>query len=337
MRSSHPLLVAALLFFPAGAARADEGLDFFERKIRPVFVERCYKCHSTEAKKSQGGLLLDSRQGILRGGDSGPAVTPHKAAESLLIEAISYSGDASEMPPDGKLADRVVADFRRWIDMGAPLPANANAAPAPNKKPASLDIAKGREFWSFQPAQIAPLPAVADRGWPQTKLDYFVLARLEQKSLSPSAAADRRTLIKRVYFDLIGLPPTHEQVGAFAADDSPGAYQRLVDELLASPRYGERWGRHWLDVARYAEDNPTSESTCKPPRFPFRYRDWVIAALNDDLTYDQFRSAATCRRLSRPAAARDGRAWLLGALARLPQRAQAFQRRDFGDRRRRVG
>ncbi|MEQ8786274.1 MAG: PSD1 and planctomycete cytochrome C domain-containing protein [Pirellulaceae bacterium] len=289
---SIPLAVlAGTLFLPAiPIAHADEGLLLFERKIRPVLLEHCFSCHSATADRLEGGLRLDTREGVLSGGESGQALTPGKAKESLLFDAVSYSGLASEMPPTGKLPVRVIADFQQWIDLGAPLPESYGAGVKPSDKPeeTAARIDERRDFWSFLPAVRQPLPPVNDRSWPRRRIDWFILGKLEAQQMRPAGEANPRTLIRRVYFDLHGLPPTAEQVDAFAADKSPRAYERLIDDLLASPRYGERWGRHWLDVARYAEDNPTNESTCKPPRFPHHYRDWVIAALNDDLPYDEF-------------------------------------------------
>jgi mono/diheme cytochrome c family protein len=263
-----------------------EGLEFFETKIRPVLVEHCYSCHSAEAKKLKGGLRLDGPAEIRKGGDSGPILNPGKPADSPLLAAISYAGDVSEMPPQGKLSESVLADFRKWVEIGSPLPSGGDlAAPAPQT---AIDIERGRGFWSFQPVRVHPLPAVSDPNWPRQRIDYFVLQKLDEKALRPTPAADRRSWLRRLSVDLIGLPPTYAEIEAFAADTAPDADQRAVDRLLASPHYGERWARHWLDVARYAEDNPTSESTCKPPRFPFRYRDWVIRAWNDDLPYADF-------------------------------------------------
>ncbi len=270
---------AALVFvalLPA-AGRADDSADFFERKVRPVFVEHCYSCHSAGAKKVRGGLRLDTPDAVRRGGDSGPAIKADDA-DSLLLRAVAHAADAPAMPPKGKLPDAAIADLRKWVKLGAPLPAAS---------PAAAD-GVGRKFWSFQPVAERPAPKVSNPTWPLRKADSFVLQKLDEQKLAPAPAADRRTLIRRVHFDLVGLPPTFEQVEAFAADGRADAYERLVDELIASPGFGEKWGRHWLDVARYAEDNSTSEATCKPPRFPYRYRDWVIGALNADLPFDQF-------------------------------------------------
>jgi cytochrome c553 len=273
-------LRSALVFLALmpNVGRAEDGVDFFEKKVRPILVEHCYSCHSATAKKAKGGLELDTTAALQKGGDSGPSFKPNDE-ESLLLRAISHAADVPAMPPKGKLPEAAIADVRRWIVMGAALPVKAAER--------SADSA-GRKFWSFQPAVPVSTPNVSDAKWPLRKADFFILKKLDEQKLAPAPAADRRTLVRRVYFDLIGLPPTFEQVEAFVADERPDAYERLIDALLASPRFGEKWGRHWLDVARYAEDNSTSESTCKPPRFPFRYRDWVIAALNDDVPFDRF-------------------------------------------------
>ncbi len=264
---------------------ADDGLEFFEQRIRPVLVARCYKCHSADSPKAKGGLRLDLRTSTLEGGDSGPSLVPGKPDDSLLIKAIAWSGVVSEMPPDGKLPDKVIADFREWIARGAAFPTDSSQAA---EKPRPVDIERGREFWSFQPVREVPAPQVSDPGWPRRKIDAFVLEHLDQHEMRPAPEADRRTLMRRLFVDLLGVPPSFEDVEEFNADTAPNVYEQLVDRLLASPHYGERWGRHWLDLARYAEDQPTSEATCKPPRFPFRYRDWVIQALNEDLPYDEF-------------------------------------------------
>lgn len=281
------IITACIVFLVGATARADDDVEFFEKRIRPVLVERCFKCHSASSPKPKGGLRVDRRAALLDGGESGAAIVTGKPDESLLVKAIAWSGVVSEMPPDGKLPDRVIADFREWIARGVPFPADSSPTTTPDK-PRPVDIEQGREFWSFQPARVIPTPKVSDPSWPLRMIDSFVRERLDREQMQPAPEADRRTLIRRLSFDLLGLPPTFEEVEAFVADDEPDAYERLVERYLASPHYGERWGRHWLDVARYAEDQPTSEATCKPPRFPFRYRDWVIQALNDDLPYDEF-------------------------------------------------
>ena len=269
----------------SGTARAaDDGVEFFEKKIRPALAEHCYSCHSAGAKKDKGGLRLDTPEGIRKGGDTGPAVVA-KDDNSLLLRAVGHQVEGLAMPPKGKLPDAVIQDFRAWVRLGAPLPAGVAAAPS---GPAAGDLREAKDFWAFRPATEQPAPAVSDPKWPARKHDHFILRKLDEQKLAPAPAADRRTLIRRASFDLVGLPPTFEQVEAFAADPRPDAYERLVDALLASPRFGEKWGRHWLDVARYAEDHSTGESTCRPPRFPERYRDWVIKAFNDDVPFDQF-------------------------------------------------
>ncbi|MDB5336629.1 MAG: Planctomycete cytochrome [Planctomycetaceae bacterium] len=278
-------LCAILLACSGSAACADDGLEFFEKKIRPVLVERCYKCHSSESAKPKGGLRLDRRTSVFEGGDSGPALQPGKADESLLMQAIAWSGSVSEMPPDSKLPERVIADFREWITRGAAFPADSGPV---IEKPRPVDIEQGRGFWSFQPVQVRLPGTVSDPTWPRRKLDSFVLSQLDAKGMRHAPEADRRTLVRRLSLNLLGVPPTYAETEAFVVDTAPDSYERLVDRYLASPQYGERWGRHWLDIARYAEDHPTSESTCKAPRFPYRYRDWVISALNDDLPYDDF-------------------------------------------------
>lgn len=280
------ILTLALLHAGDCAHAADAGIEFFEKRIRPVLIEHCYKCHSGDAKEVKGGLRLDSKRAALAGGDSGAVIVPGKPANSLLFEAVSYSGDF-DMPPNQKLPDRVINDFRQWIAMGAPLPEGDSAAGSPRPQK-SVDIKAGRSFWSFLPVNALATPNVSDAAWPERKLDWFVLSRLDTHQLRQSPPADRRTLIRRVCFDLVGLPPTPAEVEAFVNDAAPDAYERLVERLLASSHFGERWGRHWLDVARYAEDNPTGESTCKPPPYPWPYRDWVIQALNHDLPYDEF-------------------------------------------------
>ncbi len=261
-------------------------MEFFESKIRPVLVERCYRCHSGGAKAPKGGLSLDSAAGLRRGGASGAVIVAGKVDESLLINAIVHDGAVAEMPPDAKLPDRVIADFRHWVEIGAPLPDDKTASAAPPRS--GIDYEAGRRFWSFLPASERIPPAVSAPNWPRNRIDSFILRGLDEHGLTASPEAERVALIRRVTFDLIGLSPTPEEVEAFVNDRAVDAYERLVDRLLASPRHGERWGRFWLDVARYAEDNPTSEGTNRPPRHPYAYRDWVIKALNADMPYNEF-------------------------------------------------
>ena len=263
-----------------------EQLRFFEAKIRPVLATRCAGCHSAEAPKLKGGLRVDSREGLRTGGDTGPAVVPGRLDESQLIAAIRYENEALRMPPKAKLADEVIADFEEWVRMGAPDPRGGSESKPRSKALAdSREIEKARQAWAFQPPKAVPAPKVKDTAWPRTDVDRFVLAGLESDGLKPVADADRMALIRRVTFDLIGLPPTPGDVEAFAGDGSPAAFAKVVDRLLASPRFGERWGRHWLDVARYAES--TGKVNMTYPQ-AWRYRDWVIAAFNADKPYDRF-------------------------------------------------
>jgi len=271
-----------------GGVAADEPvaspqqLAFFETRIRPVLIEHCYACHSAQAKMLKAGLLLDSRDGIRLGGENGPAVVPHELDASLLLAALRY--ESFEMPPRGKLPDNIIADFEQWIRDGAVDPRDGEQAAGPAT--AAMDIEAGRRFWSFQPIHAPPPPTPADAAWPHGDIDRFVLARLERSAVTPNSDADRRTLIRRIYFDLHGLPPTPEQIHAFLADDQPTAWEDLVDHLLESPRFGERWGRHWLDVVRFAES--TGGGRTKILRDAWRYRDYVVDAFNQDRPYDQF-------------------------------------------------
>ena len=243
-----PLLVAVAAGPAAADAPTPEAAAFFETTIRPLLVERCGKCHGTERVK--GGLSLATRAAILAGGDSGPAVVEGEPAASLLIEAVRYDS-VPQMPPDGRLPDPEIAALESWIAQGLPWP---ESTPTVATESSGFRITdEQRAFWSFQPVDRPEPPAVRDESWPRTAIDRFVLARLEAEGLRPAPEADRRTLIRRLSFDLTGLPPSPERVEAFVADPSPDAYDRLVDELLASPQYGERWARHWLDVVRYAD------------------------------------------------------------------------------------
>ncbi len=273
--------------------RAQE--EFFETKVRPVLFNRCVDCHGSE--KSKGGLRLDSREAVLKGAESGLVVVPGKPGTSPLIAAIRYEGDV-QMPPKGKLKDDEIAALTEWVKRGAiwpaaPRSATGSAATSTGRSSES-SLASGpsitaaqRSFWSFQPLRDPAPPSVKDDTWPASAIDRFVLAKLEENHLAPAPAADKATLIRRAYFDLIGLPPAPAEVTTFQADESPGAYARLVERLLASPHYGERWGRYWLDIARYGEDQAHS---FQPRLYPngYRYRDWVVRALNSDTPYDRF-------------------------------------------------
>jgi hypothetical protein len=262
-----------------------EGVAFFEKYIRPVLAERCYECHSTQAKKVKGRLHLDSQPGIARGGASGPVLVPGDVEKSLLIQAIRWTDRDLAMPPRAKLTSQQIERFEQWVKMGAPDPRTGAAA---SKKAPTTDLDTARRWWAFQPAIATAAPAVKQAAWARKKIDFFVLHELEAKQLAPSPRADPRTLIQRAYLDLTGVRPSYEQTEAFVKDPSDKAYAQVIEQLLASPQYGQRWGRYWLDVARYGEDNPTSEATNRPYPYAWRYRDWVIDAINRDVPYDRF-------------------------------------------------
>lgn len=279
--------LTALWLSLSSAPGEQERVAFFERKVRPVLVERCYGCHSHEAKKVHGGLYLDSREALLKGGDSGAAVVPGKPAESLLLRAISYRDPDLRMPPDGKLPPQTIAAFTEWVKLGAAWP-DENLPAQIDPEDSGYDWSRFRqEHWAFRPVKKPALPSVSDASWALQPVDRFVLAGLEARGMTPAPMADRRTLIRRVYFDLIGLPPTPADVEAFLLDDSEKALSRVVDRLLASPQHGERWGRHWLDVARYNHGFGNGYEGGKKLE-AFHYRDWVVSAFNRDLPYDKF-------------------------------------------------
>jgi mono/diheme cytochrome c family protein len=267
----------------AAAAPSPEAIERFEKQIRPLLVEHCQKCHGS--KKQEGELRLDSRAALLKGGEHGPVVVPGAPAESRLITAIGYADKDLQMPPDEQLPAASVALVAEWVRQGAPWPETDSQAV--DKSAAAAEAWK--KHWAAQPVRPQPLPAVKDAPWVASPVDAFVLARLEQNGLKPSPPADRRTLLRRATFDLIGLPPTLAEIAAFEADTSPDAFAKVIERLLASPHYGERWGRHWLDVARYAD---TKEYVrLKEERrllFAFTYRDYVTRSLNADLPYNQF-------------------------------------------------
>jgi cytochrome c553 len=289
------LLAAGVALAQPGAAQPAKGdgfadkptqdqIAFFEKKIRPVLIEHCYKCHSAEAEKIKGGLALDTREGTRAGGDSGFVIQPGAPERSKLIASLKTKNPDLAMPPKGKLPDSVIADFEAWVKMGAPDPRDGKAAVAPKKY--EIDLLKGREFWSFQaPKKVAP-PVAQTKDWAKSPIDSFIIAELDKKGLKPVADADKRTLVRRVYLDLTGLPPTSDEVEGFLADRDANAYEKVVDKLLASPHFGERWGRHWLDVARYAESSGKTVNMNYP--HAWRYRDYVIDAFNKDKPYDQF-------------------------------------------------
>lgn len=273
-----PLLIAiALHAEETPQSPSPAGVRFFEQKIRPVLLKHCYSCHSAEAKKSRGGLLVDSRAALLKGGDAGPAVVPGKPLESLLLKAIRHDG--LMMPPKDRLSAEVVADFEAWIKMGAPDPRDGKAATSV----AGIDLAAGKQFWSFRPPVHVPVPAVKDSDWPRGDLDRFVLAALERQSIRPVRDAEAMVWLRRVTFDLTGLPPSAEEIASFESDTRPDARERVVDRLLASSAFGERWGRHWLDVARYADSNGKDENLTFHEAY--LYRDYIIEAFNGDRSF----------------------------------------------------
>lgn len=279
MTSLRSIVLPLSLLFPLLPVAADEdGVRFFEQKIRPVLVEHCYSCHSTDArdrKKLQGGLYLDSASGIDAGGESGEVLVPGKPGDSLLIQAMKHDG--LEMPPSGRLPDAVIEDFVKWVELGAPDPRTGEAPVKPKRQ---IDIDEGRQWWAFQPFQRVTLP---DEKKP---IDGFIRQAQQAQGLKPNRPADRERLIRRASFDLTGLPPTPEQVHAFVNDPSPQAFEKVVDELLASPAYGEAWARHWLDAARYAESGGYEFDGFRPGAY--HYRDWVIRAFNRDMPWDEF-------------------------------------------------
>ncbi len=274
-----PVFAVLALLPPPGAPQEPvspdrEGIEFFEKRIRPVLADRCFSCHSARAEKLKGGLRLDSREGLLKGGQSGPAIVPGDPEKSRLVRAIRHVDEDLRMPPKGKLPDAAIADFEAWVRRGAPDPRTGPAPGAGNAPP-----------WSLQPVADPKPPEVAG-GWARTPIDRFILAKLEEKGLKPAPEADRRTLLRRAAFDLTGLPPAPEEVEAFLADPAPDAFDKVVDRLLASPRYGERWGRHWLDVVRFGESHGYERNHLRPNAWP--YRDYVIRALNEDKPYSDF-------------------------------------------------
>ncbi len=281
------LVVTGLFCFVETSATENPqaGVEFFEQKIRPVLIKHCYECHSAKTKNLKGGLLLDSKKGLLQGGDSGTALVPHQPGKSLLLETLHYGEDSSQMPPKGKLPQQVIKNFERWIKMGAPDPRSHVSKP---QKKTEIDFAARRQFWSFQPPRKYAAPSVKQQKWIKNKIDSFILAKLEAKKLKPAPPTSKRQLIRRATFDLIGLPPTRDEVDSFIVDDSADAFEKVIVRLLNSSHHGERWGRHWLDVARYAEDNTNMGPHNGPFHHAYRYRDWVIQAINEDVPYDKF-------------------------------------------------
>ncbi len=282
-------LLVGVLFFIVGLAsistataqpKSAKGMAFFEAKIRPVLVQQCYECHSAKSSKIKGGLLLDTKAGVLAGGDSGPVIVPGKPGESLLIKSLRHQG--IKMPPKTQLHEGIIADFVEWIAMGAPDPREGGAS----KGYKTMTLAESKNFWAYQPVAKVATPKTKNTTWARGPIDALVLAKMEEKGLTPSGESPREVLLRRVTFDIIGLPPTLEEIDAFVKDTSANAFEKVVDRLLASPHYGERWGRHWLDLARYAESNGNADNVPFPNAY--RYRDYVIRAYNSDKPYDHF-------------------------------------------------
>ena len=283
------LIAVSLLGVPE--ALGQDRIEFFEKRIRPVLAERCYSCHSAEAARAgvlMGKLQLDTREGVQQGGSKGPAIVPGQPDQSVLIEALGYTNRNLQMPPSGKLPDSVLADFVQWVALGAPDPRDAKAV-----NTAAIDLESGRRHWAFRPLRPVNPPQVSAAGpdedaWTDSPIDRFVLAKLREMQFLPSQEADRSTLIRRAYFDLIGLPPAPDEVEAFVRDSSAAPFHQLIDRLLSSPHYGERWGRHWLDAARFGESVGAHEQDNAIRENAYRYRDAVIRAFNEDLPYDEF-------------------------------------------------
>ena len=273
------------LVLAAGNLQADEGIDYFEKNIRPVLAARCYGCHSSKLPSAQGDFFADTKEGLLRGGKSGvPAVVPGKPDESLLVKAIQGSHKDLKMPPGKPLPKEQVQAFVEWVKMGAPDP-RTGSTPVVKEQP-SYDWEQEKKHWAYQPVRNPEPPAVVSPEWSRTAIDRFIKAKLDEKGLPPLPRAGKRTLLRRVTYDLTGMPPTPEEIDAFLADTSTKALEKVVDRLLASPRYGEHWGRHWLDVVRYADT--AGDASDYPVPEMYRYRNYVIRSLQQDKPFDQF-------------------------------------------------
>ena len=283
-----------------------EGLALYESDVLPILESSCYDCHAETSKRVKGGLKLDSRAALLEGGHSGPAIVPGDPDASLFMEAVHYGDPDFAMPPDGKLDEADLAALAQWIELGAPFPSTGDEVPAlPTKDETTIDIEAGRQWWAFRPVTRPEVPTPADADWVWSEVDAFLKLRMEQAGVTPVGDADKASWLRRVTFDLTGLPPTPAELEAFLVDDAAESYAAVVERLLASPRYAERWGRHWLDVARYAESSGKDSNVVYP--HAWRYRDWVIDAFEADLPYDQFLSQQLAGDLL-PASSDDERA-----------------------------
>ena len=275
------LVPVAARVAPEEPAAPEEPSQYFETKVRPLLETHCVSCHGGD--KTRGELKLTSKESLLKGGNRGPALTDEDPAQSLLLKVLAHEGDLPKMPPKGKLSPAQIDTLTRWVKMGAPWPRGTTLAK--RKGPPAVD-GQARSFWSFRPVARPKVPQVKNAGWVRNPVDAFVLAKLEAAGLEPAEPLSKTSLLRRVTYDLTGLPPTQEEVDAFLKDDSADAYEMVVDRLLASPRFGERWARHWLDLVRFAETNGYEFDAAKPNAW--RYRDYVIKSLNDDKPYDQF-------------------------------------------------
>ncbi len=276
-------LALTVLSALSGIVFAQQPADFFESRVRPVLAKNCFACHTASA---MGGLQLDSRDHLLKGGQDGAVIVPGDPDKSLLIQAVRQTHEWLKMPPMGKLTNQEIDDFSSWVKAGAVWPESA-AALAPPPSPAYVITQQQRDFWAFRPVRKPVPPQVRGQGWPKNAVDRFILAKLEEKGLRPVKPADKRALLRRASFDLIGLPPTPAEIDQFLGDSTPAAFAKVIDRLLASPHYGERWGRYWLDLARYA-DGQLGASKDTPFPNAYRYRDWVVDAFNTDMPYDLF-------------------------------------------------
>ncbi|MGV3772682.1 MAG: DUF1549 domain-containing protein, partial [Verrucomicrobiales bacterium] len=274
------LAVLPGLFSGVRTSAQDGGgdLEFYQKKVAPILEEHCFKCHGDKAEKLKGGLLLDSREAILKGGDTGPVVEPGNPEKSRLIHAVQHLDPDLAMPPKTKLSDAHIAILSEWIKKGVPAPSSKKA----EEKYAAAD----KELWSTKPLSPGGLPEVAQKEWPLDPIDFYILQQLEAQKLKPVKAAEKASLLRRISFDLTGLPPTPEALEAFLKDASSKAVEKVVDELLASPAFGEHWGRHWLDIARYADSSGSDNNL--PFENAWRYRDYVVKSFNQDKPYDQF-------------------------------------------------
>jgi hypothetical protein len=289
MRSFCLALVLASFTAPAADSSRSEAfskdqIDFYEKQVQPILAENCFKCHSHQAEKIKASLVVDSREALLKGGDSGPALIPGNVDKSLLIRAVRQIDDDLKMPPKKRLSEEQIAVLAKWVEMGAPAPQSLARVGGETK--GRRATTRDTNWWAFQPVREVRIPEVQDAGWSRNQIDAFVFANLRGAGLKPSPEAEKRTLVRRVYFDLIGLPPSAEQVEQFINDTAPDAYEKLVDGLLADPRYGEKWARHWLDLVRYAESDGYKADSFRPQAW--RYRDYVIRSFNQDTPYNRF-------------------------------------------------